>query len=168
MVKSTRKEEKTEEEIVEENRRKEEKKRKEEAERKDEERYLQRVRDLIEEDRKNNLAKAKVEIDGMIVLQTASLKESHIKPLAVNREKQKTENPAGFTVKIIHETKKQLHTLPDTTTVKDFKNILKSHFNIKNPKAYISTESEIDFQSPDILLKSLGVSDMDTIYVHNL
>lgn len=169
MVKSTKPADKTQEEKEHEKKKREEGKRKEREEKEEQERYIQRVRDMIKEDRKTNQEKAQVKIDGVVALQTVSLKESHIKPLTASKDKLFTDSEKdGFTVKIIHETKKQLHTLPYNITVNEFKNLLRTHFSIKNPKAYISTESEIDFKETETLLKSLGVSDMDTIYVHSI
>ncbi|KAI5192051.1 hypothetical protein NEMIN01_1799 [Nematocida minor] len=167
MVKSTMPDHKSKDEA--DQKKREEKRKQEEKEKKEYEQYLQRVRDMIQEDRKTNKEKAQVEIDGMLALQTASLKESLLKPLTGSRERlTDDQNPSEITIKIIHETRKQLHTLPETATVSDFKNILKTHFNIKNPKAFISTIAEIDFKNLGVSLKSIGVSNMDTIYVHSL
>ncbi|EIJ93673.1 hypothetical protein NEPAR06_0333 [Nematocida parisii] len=148
---------------------KEEQRQKQEKEKREYEDHLQRLRNLIKEDRKNNLEKAQIEIDGLIAMQTVSLKNSHIRPLTANRDTQTVSpNSEEIRIKIIHDTKKKLHILKTDATVGDLKNILKTDFGIKKPKAFISTAGEIDFSTEKTLLKDIGVSDMDTIYVHSL
>ncbi|KAI5161746.1 hypothetical protein NEAUS03_1733 [Nematocida ausubeli] len=147
----------------------EEREEKERKEKQEYEEHLQRLRNLIKEDQKTNMEKAKVEIDGIRAMQTVSLREAQIKPLTTCGERQiESSNGEEIRIKIIHETKKQLHTLKADATVDMFRKILIENFGIKNPKAFISTVGEIDFSVPSTTLKSIGVSDMDTIYVHKL
>ncbi|KAH9386067.1 uncharacterized protein NEMAJ01_0963 [Nematocida major] len=144
---------------------------KEAQEKQEQEEYIQRVRRLIQEDRKNNLEKAQVEIDGLKAMQSASMIEAEIKPLTASKDRQSMADPnaeGGITIKIIHETQKKLHTFPATSTVSDFKSVLKEHFKIKKPKAFISASREINFEDLNVSLVSLGVSDMDTVYVHSM
>lgn len=170
MVQHSEQEQKIKEDRELDQRKRAERKLKEQKEEKEYNEYLERLRNLIKEDRKTNLEKAQIEIDGLQALQTVSLKEADIKPLTASRERLDTGKSAegNIRIKIIHETKKQLHTLSVNATVKDFKEILKTHFNIKKPEAFISTVGKIDFTSLETQLQSLGVGDMDTIYVHAL
>ncbi|EIJ88261.1 hypothetical protein NEQG_01705 [Nematocida parisii ERTm3] len=114
---------------------KEEQRQKQEKEKREYEDHLQRLRNLIKEDRKNNLEKAQIEIDGLIAMQTVSLKNSHIRPLTANRDTQTVSpNSEEIRIKIIHDTKKKLHILKTDATVGDLKNILKTDFGIKNQR----------------------------------
>lgn len=136
-----------------------------ERERKDDEAYLQRLRAMIEEDRRANMRKN--ELEGQEVEKTASLVAPSLIPLVRSLEDTELAQVADqVTLKVIYNSENVIFSLAEGTTIDELKQLIERRFRVKRFRAYTPSRGELNLSNSLSTLSSEGISHMDVIHVH--
>ncbi|KAI5188430.1 hypothetical protein NECID01_0061 [Nematocida sp. AWRm77] len=138
-----------------------------EKERIDNEAHLQRLRELIKEDRKAKAKKA--EIEGSRIEASASLLPPSLIPLVVSQSTEEegpsSANAEEITLKIVYNTEERIMCLNRVSTIESFKKLIETQFKVKRFKAYTPSRGEISLASGKSTLPEEGIQSMDVIHI---